>query len=142
VPADGRLTQARELFVNQALLTGEPYPVEKHAGVASALSPAAAAADCPEHVLMGSSVTSGEGRMLVTHTGSRTMLGQIGVSLQRDPPPSAFEKGTRAFGFLIVRLALIMVLFVILVEARQGRPCLESFLFAVALAVGLTPEFR
>ena len=140
VPADGRLLQARELFVNQALLTGEPYPVEKHAGVTSVLSLAAPAAERPEHVLMGSSVTSGEARMLVTHTGPRTMLGQIGVSLQRDPPPSTFEKGTRAFGFLIVRLALIMVLFVILVDAWRGRPWLESFLFAVALAVGLTPE--
>ena len=137
VPADGRLLQSRDLFVNQALLTGEPYPIEKHAAVDAAGGPAA---ERPEQVLMGSSVTSGEARMLVGLTGPRTMLGQIGASLQRDPPPSAFEKGTRAFGFLIVRLALIMVLFVILVDAWRGRPWLESFLFAVALAVGLTPE--
>jgi len=140
VPADGRLVQAKDLFVNQALLTGEPYPVEKHAGVSPVPSAAAPAAERPEDVMMGSSVTSGEGRMVVSRTGARTMLGQIGASLQRDPPPSAFEKGTRAFGFLIVRLALIMVLFVILVDAWRGRPWLESFLFAVALAVGLTPE--
>jgi len=140
VPADGRLVQARDLFVNQALLTGEPYPVDKHAGVSPAASADAPAAERAEDVMMGSSVTSGEGRMLVSRTGPRTMLGQIGASLQRDPPPSAFEKGTRAFGFLIVRLALIMVLFVILVDAWRGRPWLESFLFAVALAVGLTPE--
>jgi len=140
VPADGRLLQARDLFVNQALLTGEPYPVEKHAGGPSEVPTEAPAADRPQDLLMGSSVTSGDGRMLVSHTGPRTMLGQIGVTLQRDPPPSAFEKGTRAFGFLVVRLALIMVLFVILVDAWRGRPWLESFLFAVALAVGLTPE--
>ena len=140
VPADGRLLQARELFVNQALLTGEPYPVEKHAVAPAMPMDAAPAAERAGDVLMGSSVTSGEGRMLVSHTGARTMLGQIGGALQRDPPPSAFEKGTRAFGFLIVRLALIMVLFVILVDAWRGRPWLESFLFAVALAVGLTPE--
>lgn len=139
VPADGTLLHARDLFVNQALLTGEPYPVEKRAAPAP-IAVAVPAADQPDGVLMGSSVTSGEGRMLVAGTGPRTMLGQIGASLQRDPPPSAFEKGTRAFGFLIVRLALIMVLFVILVDAWRGRPWLESFLFAVALAVGLTPE--
>ena len=69
-----------------------------------------------------------------------TTLGQIGATLEREPPTSAFEKGTRTFGMLILQLALVMVLFVILVNAFRGRPWLQSFLFAVALAVGLTPE--
>jgi len=139
VPADGRLIESRDLFVNQALLTGEPYPVEKNVAHGQAQT-SAVAADQPDVVLMGSSVTSGQGKLTVLHTGARTVLGQIGASLQREPPPSAFEQGTRAFGMLIVRLAAVMVLFVILVDAWRGRPWLESFLFAVALAVGLTPE--
>jgi len=148
VPADGRLLEARDLFVNQALLTGEPYPIEKHAGAASAAAPgagggtdaAAPRADDADAVLMGTSVVSGSGRALIVRTGARTALGEIGASLQREPPPSSFEQGARAFGILILKLALLLVLFVILVEAWRGRPWLQSFLFAVALAVGLTPE--
>jgi Mg2+-importing ATPase len=138
VPADGRLLEARDLFVNQALLTGEPYPVAKSAGPMAA--PCATLADSESAVLMGTSVVSGSGRAVVVETGPRTALGQIGASLQREPPPSAFEQGARAFGLLILRLAVIMVLFVILVNIWRGRPGLESFLFAVALAVGLAPE--
>jgi Mg2+-importing ATPase len=141
VPADARLLEARDLFVNQALLTGEPYPVPKQAAAAApAGTTPATLPDLPGAVLMGTSVTSGTGRAVVVRTGARTALGQIGASLERDPPPSAFEQGTRAFGMLILRLALVMVLFVILVNAWRGRPWLQSFLFSVALAVGLTPE--
>ena len=150
VPADGWLIEARDLFVNQALLTGEPYPIEKHATkkkATSAKAPAAtsAADDVPRPefegaVLMGTSVVSGFGRAVIAQTGARTALGQIGASLKRQPPPTSFEQGTRAFGLLIVRLALLMVLFVIFVNAWRGRPWLESFMFAIALAVGLTPE--
>ncbi|HEX2658523.1 MAG TPA: HAD-IC family P-type ATPase, partial [Polyangia bacterium] len=140
VPADGYLLEARDLFVNQALLTGEPYPIEKHAAPADAARAEPPRPEAPAAVLMGTSVVSGVGRALIAQTGSRTALGQIGVSLQRSPPPTSFEQGTRAFGLLIVRLALLMVLFVIFVNAWRGRPWLESFMFAIALAVGLTPE--
>ncbi len=91
-------------------------------------------------MLMGTSVVSGTARAVVIETGAKTCLGQIGASLQRQPPPSTFEQGTRAFGLLILRLALFMVLFVLLVNAWRGRPWLDSFLFAIALAVGLAPE--
>jgi Mg2+-importing ATPase len=137
VPADARLLESRDLTVNQSRLTGEPYPVAK-AVVASAgarLSP-----EDPGIVLMGSSVVSGGGRALVLRTGKRTTLGEVGASLERPPPPSSFEQGTRSFGYLIIRLTAGLVLFAILVNAWRGRPWLESFLFAVALAVGLTPE--
>jgi len=140
VPADGYLIEGRDLFVNQALLTGEPYPIEKHAAPTMVASDEALRPDATNAVLMGTSVVSGVGRALIVRTGKRTALGQIGVSLQRSPPPTSFEQGTRAFGFLIVRLALLMVLFVIFVNAWRGRPWLESFMFAIALAVGLTPE--
>jgi Mg2+-importing ATPase len=138
VPADGRVLQARDCFVNQALLTGEPYPVEKSAQEQG--EPDAQLADASGALFMGTSVVSGTARMLVSRTGRTTALGEIGESLQAQPPPTAFELGTRNFGLLILRLAVLMVLFVILVNMARHRPWLESFLFAVALAVGLTPE--
>jgi len=125
VPADCRLLEARDLFVNEALLTGEPYPAEK--------GPA-------EAVLMGASLVSGMARAVVCETGARTTLGEIGRSVSAPEPATAFEVGTRRFGLFILRLAILMVLFVILVCAVRQRPWLESFLFAVALAVGLAPE--
>jgi P-type Mg2+ transporter len=136
VPADAQVLEARDLFVNQALLTGESYPVEKHAQPSGAGEGASAA----DAVCMGSSVVSGSGLVRVVRTGSRTAMGSIGLSLARPAPPTAFELGTKSFGLLILRVALLMVLFVILVNLLRGRPWLETFLFAVALSVGLTPE--
>ncbi len=138
VPADGRVLDARDCFVNQALLTGEPYPVEKHSSEAG--EPTAELAVAQGAVFMGTSVVSGTAHVLVCCTGRRAMLGEIGESLAAKPPPTAFELGTRNFGLMILRLAMLMVLFVILVNTARHRPWLESFLFAVALAVGLTPE--
>jgi P-type Mg2+ transporter len=138
VPADGQLLEARDCFVNQALLTGEPYPVEKHPGQLPA--PGMTMNEAENAAFMGTSMVSGSARLLVCRTGAGTALGEIGASLSAQPPPTAFEIGTRRFGFLIMRLAVLMVLFVILVNSLKHRPILESFLFAVALAVGLTPE--
>jgi len=138
VPADGRLLEARDFFVNEALLTGESYPAEKHPrdeGVDSLEITAATNA-----AFMGSSVMNGSARLLVCRTGLTTQLGQISSTLRRAPPPSALDQGTRRFGLLIVRLTEILVLFVLLVNLLFHRPWLASFLFAVALAVGLTPE--
>jgi Mg2+-importing ATPase len=138
IPADGRVVEARDFFVNQALLTGEAYPVEKHAGeITDAPSDLSAAANA---AFMGTSVISGTASLLVCRTGPATALGEISDSLAVKPPATAFESGIRNFGLLILRLAILMVLFVLLVNAFFHRPWLESFLFAVALAVGLTPE--
>jgi len=136
VPADALVEEARDLFVNQTLLTGETYPVEKHAGT----GPLSGSPEDRSGVFMGTSVISGGGKAVVVQTGPRTVLGQIGASLIREPPPTVFERGTRSFGLLILRVAIGMVLFVILVNTLRGRSALESFLFGVALAVGLTPE--
>ncbi|MGA8052424.1 MAG: magnesium-translocating P-type ATPase, partial [Burkholderiales bacterium] len=138
VPADGLVLEARDLFVKQALLTGEPYPVEKRPG-----APAAGATDLQDAanaVFMGTTVISGSARMRVVKTGAATAIGAIADSLTRKPPPTAFEVGTHRFGMLIMRLTVLLVLFVLLVNALLHKPWLESFLFAVALAVGLTPE--
>jgi len=138
VPADCRLIEARDLYVNEALLTGEPFPAAKEA-----TAPHAAAADdavpC-NMVFMGSSVVSGTAKALVLATGRRAQLGAIAQQLQKPPPPSAFAVGIRDFGLMIVRITVLLVLFVLLANLLMHRPLLESFLFALALAVGLTPE--
>ena len=141
VPADGQVLQADDFFVNQAQLTGEPYPVEKKAAAAWSEDPALPAAlDSPHAVFMGSSVVSGSARVLIARTGSASAFGQIALSLSQQAPPTAFEIGTRRFGMLIMRLTVLLVLFTLLVNVALQRPLLESFMFAVALAVGLTPE--
>ena len=138
VPADGRLILGRDLFVNQALLSGEPFPVEKHS--AETLEVPVTMEASSNVVFMGTSVVSGTGRMLVCRTGKATSLGQISESLRKEPPPTAFDIGIRDFGLLIMRITVVMVLFVILVNTVTHKPLLQSFLFAIALAVGLTPE--
>ena len=138
IPADGLVLEAHDLFVKQALLTGEPYPVEKRPGALSA--DATDLQDAANAVFMGTSVISGSARMRVVKTGTDTAIGAIADSLSRQPPPTAFEIGTHRFGLLIMRLTILLVLFVLLVNALLHKPWLESFLFAVALAVGLTPE--
>ncbi|MGZ5079092.1 MAG: magnesium-translocating P-type ATPase [Usitatibacter sp.] len=130
VPADGRLLESNALHVNESMLTGEPFPVEK-----GAAGPGGAS-----ELFMGTSAVSGSGTMLVTRTGPSTEIGKIALSLAAVAPPTSFERGIHAFGMLIMRLTAFMVLFVLLVNAALHRPLLESFLFAIALAVGLTPE--
>ncbi len=139
VPADVTLLHAVDFFVNQAQLTGEPYPVEKHAP-AGAVASTTWDTDDDDAVFMGSSVVSGSARALVGRTGGATALGQIALRLGEQAPPTAFEIGTRRFGMLVMRLTLLLVLFTLLVNLALQRPMLDSFLFAVALAVGLTPE--
>jgi len=139
VPADCRLIEARDLFVNESLLTGESFPAEKQARDSlageerEAVVPANAA-------FMGSSVVSGVARAVVVATGRATQLGRIAGSLAKAPPPTAFSVGIRDFGNLIVRVTLLLVFFALIVNLTFDRPLIESFLFALALAVGLTPE--
>jgi Mg2+-importing ATPase len=138
VPADCRVLESRDLYVNQALLTGEPYPAEKLA------SDTASGADNPmgasNAVFAGTSVISGTAVVLVCRTGAETALGQLATSLSEKPPATAFAVGIRRFGMLIMRFTIFMVLFVLVVNISFHRPLLESLMFAVALAVGLTPE--
>ena len=138
IPADGILLEAKDLFIKQSLLTGESYPVEKHPGVLPA--DATEIQSATNAVFMGTTVISGSAKMRIIKTGTGTAIGAIADSLTRQPPPTAFETGTQRFGLLIMRLTILLVLFVLLVNAFLGKPWLESFMFAVALAVGLTPE--
>lgn len=138
VPADSRLLESRDLFVNQALLTGEPYPAEKQASdtAIGAENPAGAS----NAVFAGTSVISGTATIVICRTGSNTALGSLAISLAEKPPATAFALGIRRFGMLIMRLTVLMVLFVLVVNISFHRPILESLMFALALAVGLTPE--
>ena len=138
VPADARLLKSRDLFVNQALLTGEPYPAEKSAGdIASGVGDPAGASNA---VFAGTSVISGTATIAICRTGVRTALGQLATSLAEKPPATAFAVGTRHFGMLIMRFTVLMVLFVLVVNISFHRPLLQSLMFALALAVGMTPE--
>ena len=137
VPCDGRVLEAKDFFVNEALLTGEPFPVEKAPGESPGEADILAARNV---VLLGTSVISGTAKVLMCRTGQKTELGEISDTLVAKPPLTAFALGTRRFGLLIMRMTLLLVLFVLLVNAFFHRPWLESFLFAIALAVGLTPE--
>jgi P-type Mg2+ transporter len=138
VPADGRLIEARDFFVNESLLTGESYPSEKQATAEGIMSPEVNAAKSA--AFMGTSVVSGSGKLLVCATGQETELGLISRTLRSQAPPGALEQGTRNFGMLVLRLTVLLVLFILLVNLLLHRPRLESFLFALAIAVGLTPE--
>ncbi len=138
IPGDGRVLVAQDFFVKQALLTGESYPVEKF--FRDLPDAGQDMADAVNAVFMGTSVVSGSALVLICRTGPNTSLGEISDTLTTKAPPTSFEQGTQRFGFLIMRFTILLVLFVVLVNAFFHRPWLESFLFAVALAVGLTPE--
>jgi len=130
VPADGLLLAGEGAEANEALLTGEPYPVPKQAG-----APGQARA-----LFAGTALTAGSAVLLVVRTGAATRLGGVAAALAARRPPTAFERGLHGLGLLILRLTVFLVLFVLLAHLAFHRPALESFLFAVALAVGLTPE--
>lgn len=136
VPADGIVLESNNAQVNEAPLTGEPYPVAKQPGSPGGTS----LAEASNALFTGSSMVCGTATMLVVRTGGQTQFGAIAASLARSPPPTAFERELNRFGLLIVRLTLFLVLFVLFAHLALGRPPLQSFLFAMALAVGLTPE--
>lgn len=139
VPADAELLEARDLHVQQAALTGESLPVEKSARSDKNIQ---SGSESEIHkVFLGTSVVSGTATVIVTATGKNTIFGDIATRLAQRAPETEFERGTRRFGFLIMRTTILLVLFVLLVSVLLHRPFLESLLFAVALAVGLTPEF-
>ncbi|MDB5594547.1 MAG: Cation-transporting ATPase [Hyphomicrobiales bacterium] len=136
VPADGIVLSCRDATVNESILTGEPFPAEKRTAPAADGS----SADTCNALFGGTSVVGGEALMLVVATGAATRFGSIAASIQEKAAPTAFERGVHALGMLILRLTGFLVLFVLLTQMINHGLSLESFLFAVALAVGLTPE--
>ncbi len=138
VPADGVLLSAHDLFVNQALLTGESYPVAKRA--ADQGDPASEISEVGCIALAGTSVISGSAVLLVCRTGRETMLGQLADTLIAKPPPTSFEIGLRRFSMLILWITLVLVMLVMAESMAFHRPWIQALVFALALAVGLTPE--
>ena len=139
VPADARLLDGRDLHVQQAALTGESSPVEKEP--VESLVANDHGADARQTVFLGTSVVAGTGIAVVFATGRTTQYGDIAERLSSRPPPTDFERGIAAFSHLIMQAVVFLVLFAMMASVALGRPAFESLLFAVALAVGLTPEF-
>jgi len=137
VPADARLVVARDLYVQQAALTGESLPTDKEATG----EPASTKADARNMVFLGTSVVSGTATAEVVRTGARTAFGDIAARLVARPEETAFDKGLRNFSQLLARTVFFLVLFLLIVSIVRHRDVLQSLLFAVALAVGMTPEF-
>jgi P-type Mg2+ transporter len=137
VPADGRILAARDFLVTEAALTGESFPVEKSPGVVPADATLAARTNC---VFLGTSVRSGTATVLIAETGRATALGAIASRLESAIPETEFARGIRHFGYLLTRVMIVIVLAVLAVNVMFGRPLADSLLFAVALAVGLSPE--
>lgn len=141
VPADSRLIAAKDLNLNQSALTGEAFPVEKTDAALTAKTSDLTAWN--NYVFLGTSVVSGTGIAVVVKTGGSTEYGKIAKQLVAKAPETEFEKGLRRFSGLMTEVTMFLVVFVFFVNVffyAGSRPILQSLLFAVALAVGLTPE--
>jgi Mg2+-importing ATPase len=136
IPADALVLEGSAFTANEAALTGEPYPVEKRPGLVTGLT----AGEASNAVFRGAVAQTGEAITLVVSTGPATLFGAAASALAQTWEISPFQKDLRAYGLLTARLTLALVLVVFTAHLAFGRPLLQSLLFAVALAVGLTPE--
>ena len=136
IPADALLLEATAFTASEAALTGEPYPVEKRAGTVTAIN----AGEASNALFRGAVAQTGEALALVVGTGHDTLFGAAASSLAEGQAPSPFQRDLHSFGLLTARLTIALVLVVLTTHVLFGRPVLESLMFSVALAVGLTPE--
>ncbi|MGC9113546.1 MAG: magnesium-translocating P-type ATPase [Candidatus Micrarchaeia archaeon] len=138
VPADLRLISCNEFSLNEAALTGESEPVEKQCGVDAKAKNLLDASNC---ALAGSIVVGGHALGVVVATGTRTEFGKIAGAVAEQRPETAFHQGVRSFGYTLIKITLALTAFIFVVNAAfAGRGVLESLLFALAIAVGITPE--
>ncbi|WP_152049404.1 magnesium-translocating P-type ATPase [Tautonia marina] len=137
IPADGLIIEATDFLVSEANMTGESFPVEKRPGI---VRPDVPITERTNAVFLGASVQSGTAKVLAVKTGRRTEFGTIAARLRARPPETDFARGVRRFGELLIRVMIVIVLFVLTVNLLLDRPLIESLLFAVALAIGLSPE--
>ena len=137
IPADCAILESKDLFVNEAVLTGETYPVEKVIGTVPHNTPISKRINS---LFMGTSVVSGSGKALVVKTGQKTEFGNISERLRLRVPETEFEHGIRQFGYFLMQVTLVLVIAIFAINVYFSRPVLESLLFALALAVGLTPQ--
>lgn len=137
IPADGVLLDARDLNISEATLTGETFPVVKAPGVSA---PDAQIGQRVNAVFTGTSVRSGTATMLAVRTGKKTEFASIAGAIARAVPETDFAKGIRRFGYLMTEIMLVIVILVFFANLLLHRPVVDSLLFSLALAVGLTPE--
>jgi Mg2+-importing ATPase len=137
IPGDARLLASKDLFVDEAALTGETFPVEKAEGVVPVEAPLA---QRKNSLFMGTHVVSGTATALVVFTGVHTVFGQIADTLRLRAPETEFERGVRRFGYFLMEVTLLLVVVIFAVNVYLKRPVMDSFLFSLALAVGLTPQ--
>lgn len=137
IPADGVVLETNDFFVNQAVLTGESFPVEKKEG---AVSEDAELSERINVVYMGTNVRSGTAKVLIVKTGTDTMFGEIAERLKLRAPETEFEHGIRKFGILLTKIMSVLVLAVLVINIVLNKPPIDSLLFAIALAVGIAPE--
>ena len=137
IPADSLLLEAQELYIDEAAFTGETFPVQKTVGMVDEGAPLSKRSNA---VFMGSHVISGKARALVMQTGDQTEFGKIAGRLEARTPETGFEKGIRHFGYLLMEITLLLVLIIFAINVFLHKPVLDSILFSLALAVGLTPQ--
>ena len=138
IPADLRLLEAKDLFINQSALTGESMPSEKFAHATPGTS--SDVLELPNLCFMGANVVSGYATGVILRTGASTFFGQLAKDLAGKQPLTAFDRGIAKFAWLMIRFILIMAPLVFLINGLTKHDWLEALLFAVAVAVGLTPE--
>jgi Mg2+-importing ATPase len=137
VPGDCVVRESKDLFVDEATLTGETYPVEKSVGVLAAATPLGQRTNA---LWMGTHVVSGSAQAVVVHTGTQTEFGKVSERLKLRPQETEFERGIRQFGYFLMEVTLVLVIAIFAINVYLARPVLDSFLFSLALAVGLTPQ--
>lgn len=137
IPADALIIRSRDLFVDESTLTGETFPVEKESGAVTGDAPLAKRTGS---LFMGTHVVSGTARAVVMRTGRATEFGKVSSRLDTAPPETEFEQGIRRFGFFLMEVTLVLVLGIFAVNVYLHKPVVDSLLFSLALAVGLTPQ--
>jgi Mg2+-importing ATPase len=137
VPGDGLVQESKDLFVDEAMLTGETFPVEK---VVSVLPPETQLGQRTNALWMGTHVVSGNATALIVRTGRETEFGKVSERLKLRPQQTEFERGIKQFGYFLMEVTLVLVVAIFAINVYLARPVLDSFLFSLALAVGLTPQ--
>ncbi|HPC46521.1 MAG TPA: HAD-IC family P-type ATPase, partial [Deltaproteobacteria bacterium] len=137
VPGDCLIIESNDLYVDEAMLTGETFPVEKTAAL---LAPDTPLGQRTNSLFMGTHVVSGSAQALVIHTGKQTEFGRVSERLKLRHKETEFEHGIRQFGYFLMEVTLVLVVVIFATNVYLARPVLDSFLFSLALAVGLTPQ--
>lgn len=137
IPGDGLVQDSKDLFVDEAMLTGETFPVEKEVAVLPQDTPLGQRTNA---LWMGTHVVSGSATQLIVRTGRETEFGKVSDRLKLRPQETEFEHGIRRFGYFLMEVTLMLVVTIFAINVYLARPVLDSFLFSLALAVGLTPQ--